>query len=194
MRQLMRGISMNDKTYELVGIFNYFEVLPVGVYPVFKGDDGELYWAFTDNKNNENWDETKYSQFLKFPERYKEKVRFLSDCDTTLEIDQNFYGIGDEAVCGYEITEGKIYLGPFSKYYDFLIGFKEYTQKNYNEDDKIMLLEELQEEIDDLSEILSPEQKKKKSLYDSSLEIEKLIEEHKKIKKRNLRKNGLKDW
>ena len=44
-----RGGFMDNKTYELIGVINYLDVVPNFVFPIFKDEKGTLYTSYTNS-------------------------------------------------------------------------------------------------------------------------------------------------
>lgn len=144
---------MEEDKYQIVGFWNDMGFIPDSVNPIFKGPDNYLYWAFT-IINEEGKDKIpRYKNFYLFPEKFMGKVKFLEDINVILDIEQEYYGIGDEAVYCYQLEKNKAYVGSLNKYLDFITSYREYIKKSYNNGDKEAVLGSLQDEIEYLTEL-----------------------------------------
>ena len=171
---LNKWCYMNNDKYKLVGYFNYFDVIPCSVYPIYMDNNKELYWAFSDN-GDINDCECYFTKFLKLPEEYKKHVKYLNNCIVKIDNEQDSYQLGDLIVCGIEIENNVAYMGPIDKYVDFIQNYKEDFVKPGDYEFKEEFIKELESEISFIEEILN--KAKEKGILDQ-------IKQKKKRKKR----------
>ena len=105
-----------NKKYELVGILNYFDLIPCTVYPIFRDSEGIYYGAFCEE------DSPYISTFMPFPskERIKDIKRFTKT-HNIFEIlpGKEFYQVGDLALCALQTSKKNVYVGTIDKYVEY---------------------------------------------------------------------------
>ncbi len=141
---------MDEKEYRLVGILNYFDIVPDSIYPVFMDSDNVLYHAFVDDEEKD--DNYLYTQFVRVPEEQVGRVKYLSDCMVKLDCEQDTFRVGDLALSGIELNNGIVYIGTIDKYLEFIKEYKEDIVFDYEFGEE--LLGELNNEVEDLEPLV----------------------------------------
>jgi hypothetical protein len=109
-----------EKKYKLVGSLNIYNIVPNFIYPIFQDEDFILYWGFTDDEMVSDIVGPYYTRFLELPSTLIDKVKFLKTTENTLENINEYYKVGDLAVCGTELDKDKIYIGSLDKYLEYI--------------------------------------------------------------------------
>ena len=117
-----------DNNYKLVGYFNFFQIRPGFVYPIFMDSDENYFWAFSDIDIDTNL--YYYLKFIPLPMEYKSFIKFISDTDTIVEVNNIYMNTGDLVLEGIEIEEGRAYIGTIDKFIEFARVNREEFVKN----------------------------------------------------------------
>ena len=136
-----------DNNYKLVGYFNFFQIRPGFVYPIFMDNDGNYFWAFSDIDIDTNL--YYYLKFIPLPMEYKSFIKFISDTDTIVEVNNIYMNTGDLVLEGIEIEEGHAYIGTIDKFIEFARRNREEFVKNCDFEDRVFFLKELDRVIDE---------------------------------------------
>ena len=129
---------MDNKTYELIGVINYLDVVPNFVFPIFKDEKGTLYTSYTNSV-----DSPYIEGFEPFPsiKRFKDIRVFNRKCDNinnTYQFDnvKCFYQVGDIAIIGEQISENEYCLNSIDKAVDFYKNLRDSYNKIINGNDE----------------------------------------------------------
>ena len=141
----------DNKKYKLAGTWLFLdEGIPEISFPVFKGEDGKLYFATVDE---DPLNPTMGTQILSFDEIVGgglQHVHLFSDQRVINETDQEEYGIGDEGVASFNFNAESSYVGTFEKYLTFITSYRESIKDSCDEH----FLKELDDNIGDITERL----------------------------------------
>lgn len=116
-----------EKIYELVGFMNMFRVVPDLVYPVFKGDDEELYLV------DASKDDFKIKNFIRIKEAALSHVIFFKDGITTNEINSKDVTNGSDFIFILQVKENELQVGDIKSIGNYL--------KNFKTDNEILMRE-----------------------------------------------------
>ncbi len=144
---------MENKKYKLVGIFNQFGKVPSDILLVFKGEDSEYYYGYSDGKS---WDDNRpyYTGFERLVVKNPKDIRLLSEINSTIENTQESYRVGDIVACGYETEKNNVYIGRLDNYLDFIKGYLVKVCQNPKTNRSYTLVSTLMDEISYTEEML----------------------------------------
>lgn len=141
----------DNKKYKLAGTWLFLdEGIPETSWPVFKGEDGKLYFA---NVEEDPLNLTMGTQILSFEEigeKGLQHVHLFSDQHVINETDQEEYGIGDEGVLAFNFNAESSYVGTYEKYLTFITSYRESIKDSRDEH----FLKALDDDIEDITERL----------------------------------------
>jgi hypothetical protein len=150
-----RGGFMDNKTYELIGVINYLDVVPNFVFPIFKDKKGTLYTSYTNSV-----DSPYIEGFEPFSniDRFNDIRVFNRKCDNidnTYQFDniKCFYQVGDIAIIGEQVSENEYYLNPIDKAVDFYKNLRDSYSKIINGNDEKAINELLSKTNSDIDSI-----------------------------------------
>jgi len=106
---------MNE--FELVGIINYFDVIPSAVEVIFKDEDGLLYRGINGDDN------ANITEFELLSEETGKKVIFLEDLVVIKEALLPAYQVGDVMICGFQLDDKRLYIARVDKYIDYMFDY-----------------------------------------------------------------------
>ena len=97
-----------------------WEGKPILLWTVYQGEDGKYYGAYIDERTETPW---AINGFGKFDDELASIVHFIDD-NTELEIDNEYYQIGDIPVGALKKDDESRYIGRMDKYVDTLKNYR----------------------------------------------------------------------
>lgn len=97
-----------------------WESKPILLWTVYQGEDGKYYGAYIDERTETPW---AINGFGKFDDDLASIVHFIDD-NTELEIDNEYYKIGDIPVAALKKDDGSRYIGRIDKWVDAMKDYK----------------------------------------------------------------------
>ena len=113
---------MEKNTYKIVGIINYFNLIPDEPMVVFEGEDKNLYLGYNHILAN-NFENYYYVCFVCLSSEMLNRIIYLNQLNVKAEGLQERYRVGDVIVRGMIESETNIYLGRIDKYVDYLTSY-----------------------------------------------------------------------
>ena len=118
--------------YKLVGTFEplgigeqEWEGIPLILPAAYQGEDGKYYGAYIDDKNETPW---AINEFTRLDDELSNTIHFIDD-NTELEIDNEYYQIGDIPVVATKRENESRYIGRLDKWIDAM---KKYNSELIN--------------------------------------------------------------
>ena len=114
---------MEKNSYKIIGIVNYFDVIPSSVFTVLEGEDGNYYLGFW-NADNKDPDHCYIASIEPLYDNLYDKIIYLKDLNVQAESLQESYCIGDIVPVAIQTSDTDVYIGRLDKYLAFLIDYQ----------------------------------------------------------------------
>lgn len=162
-----QDINYLEKKYKLVGVYDEFGIKPSIIRPVFADENDKLFFPTCDKGNS--IETTPYFQrFLPVYKGFINDVQYLDDLHAYLEIDKEYYQVGDLAIWGVQLSQDEVYIGRLDKYLEFLEDYRVYLYDSYNNSDRDIFIRQIEREIEEVEKLVEETINKEEKQYRKS--------------------------